>query len=195
VLHLQGCPALTDVNALAALSELDSLSVSECGVANLDALGSLRRLNHLRLFRNPSLEQGPSFPRLASAGSFRIVANPSLVSLGDFAALGFVELLLVEGNPRLAVLGLSGLQSGSTIIVRGNAALPESELEVLRTASDVADRRIVSNAAGPERLDPCPWALDAVCDEVFEACATGTDASDCSGSELPAWGSAGSLSQ
>lgn len=249
-LALQRCPALVDVGALAGLTSLRSLSVVECGIANLDPLGSLRRLAELELGANPNLsdaealaaiaglsrvaisgnpalarlpsfaavvdeadpvecqndcgfslvlegnaalQQGPGFPALARAANVRIAANPNLARMGSFAALHSVYRLQVEGNPALAVLGLSGVGSASTIIVRGNAALPDSELEALRAAG-ASEFRVGSNAAGPDRLDPCPWRLDGVCDEAFEACASGTDADDCYGDEPPAWGSPGSSS-
>ncbi|HTV22591.1 MAG TPA: hypothetical protein VMG12_28075, partial [Polyangiaceae bacterium] len=92
----------------------------------------------------------------------------------------------------LVALGLPNLERAASLVIRGNG-LPESELTALRALPNVSDRRIVSNGAGPDRLDPCPWALDGVCDEVFESCGAGTDSPDCLDQDVPAWGTTGTL--
>lgn len=195
-------PNLTDIDALASIEGLERLAV--WGNPSLAALPSFAAVVDgsdpaqcrddcgfsLSLEGNAALLQGPGFPALARAAFVRIDSNPNLANMGSFAALRSVYWLQVEGNPALGSLRLSSVESASSIRVKGNAALPDSELAALR-AADASDRRIASNGAGPERLDPCPWALDSVCDEGFEVCAAGTDAPDCFGQEPPGWGSPG----
>jgi hypothetical protein len=203
-LALAANPNLTNVQALASLEKLGSIAVSQNpSLATLPSFAAAVDGSDpascrddcgfsLVLDGNAALQQGPGFPALARAAYVSIGGNPNLAGMGSFAALRSVFRLQVEGNPALGVLGLTNVQSASSIIVRGNAALPESELEALRAAG-ASELRIASNGAGPDRLDPCPWVLDGVCDEVFEACAAGTDAPDCVGYEPLAWGLAGSL--
>jgi hypothetical protein len=256
---LRQCPALSDLGALAGLSSLDSLLLTQTGIVDLAPLASVRSLGALSLVENPNLiqidalaqiaaldwlrvsqnpalvalpsfdrvlfpidpgvclaecgsageacaapcgpeltvsenaalERGPGFAQLSRAARVQIDANPNLVSTGSFAALRSVFHLQVEGNPLLAVLGMPVVEEASTIIVRGNAALPDAELTALLAASGTSDRRIVSNGAGPSRLDPCPWVVDGSCDEIFEGCTAGTDAADCGGA-VPLWGMVGS---
>jgi Leucine-rich repeat (LRR) protein len=203
-LDISANPNITQIDALASVAGLQRLSVSQnpslVALPSFDTVVDLFNLDScgeqcgfwLGLRDNAVLQRGPSFPQLTQFYSLSAVANPNLQSLGSFAAARSVSELIVEGNPALAALGLPSVEAAGRLIIRGNA-LPESELAALRAVPGVNDRRIVSNGAGPDRLDPCPWVGDGVCDEVFESCGPGTDRPDCQGYDVPAWGTAGSL--
>lgn len=202
-LSLSETPALADLQALAGLTAVQYLSLSSTGLIQLDGLSNLRVLLSLYLDSNPALVQidalsgaaglselfiannavlqtWPSTLFSGAAAYVTVYNNQALTALPAFSGLRSAVLLSIEDNPNLAALDLSSLESAEVLYIRGNSSLDDGPLEPLRRLLPrTAQVKIVSNLSGPERLSPCPWTNDGVCDELRGDCAERSDTSDC----------------
>ncbi|HWO08935.1 MAG TPA: hypothetical protein VNN80_05625 [Polyangiaceae bacterium] len=152
---LNELPALTDAQALEAVTSLGGLTLDNTQIPRLIA------------------------PRLQQLRSLVAWGNPELAQL-SLGALRTIEQLRVLANPQLVRLDLNQLESAQEIEVTNNSLLDEGVLERL-LALGAAPVVIERNGRRPARLDPCPWAGDGLCDETSGLCAEGTDAADCAG--------------
>jgi hypothetical protein len=103
-LDLSGNPLLSDLDALAALTEAGSVYLDDTPYENLAAFAGLRRVaGYFDVAGNQNLVD-LSLPNLEAVGVFTINANPKLVELGAFDRLDGLRLLEVSDNPELARL-------------------------------------------------------------------------------------------
>jgi hypothetical protein len=154
ILSLTDLFALTDVQALEAVTALGTLDVQNTGIPRL-AAPSLQTLDVLTVWQNPKLVQ-LSLAGLRAIGELRVLANPVLLRVD-----------------------LRQLESAHQLEITNNDQLYESSLDALLELG-AASAEIDHNSRVPPRLDPCPWTGDGLCDETSRLCAAGTDAADCS---------------
>ena len=150
---LNELPALTDGQALEAVTSLGSLTLDTTSMAGLVAPG-LQQLRSLTVWGNPELEQ---------------------LSLG---ALRTIEQLRVLANGSLVRLDLRRLESAQQLEIANNARLYQGSLEPL-LALGAAPAVVERNGGSAVPLAPCPWSGDGLCDEASGVCAEGTDPADC----------------
>lgn len=204
-LWLEGT-GLVDMDALSNLRSVGALAlVDNTQLTEIQALDALEHLESLQIERNPALRALPELARVdvSCANCFNgaiLVGNAALESIGpwalprgqllvaDHAALVSISLpalrssdaLQVTGNASLTTLELPSLAAVGTLTVLGNPALDDAALASVAQGPAFQRVKITSNLAGPARRAPCPWVDDAVCDEVSQDCAPGTDTLDCS---------------
>jgi Leucine-rich repeat (LRR) protein len=180
-LTISNNPELAQVEALGGLSAMSGLEVSSN--ASLLLLPEMPGINDplgVSITDNPLLASGPSFPALTQASTITLTDNPVLTSVDGFGALQQVGSLVIARNAGLLELDLPALADvESRLEIRGNGALPSSQLDALRELPLAGVEVYLSTADAPALLDPCPFLGDVVCDEASGDCAPGTDFGDC----------------
>lgn len=150
-LVISGSPALDNLAALAALSELKGLALLGTGVTQLDLLANLRRLGSLQLDENRQLEQIDALGSLESLGSLRSAGNPLLRALPGFeaatascAGCGAFSLSVIDNAALERVGPWPWLDAASSVYIGDNPALTSVALPELRSAEEVV---IINNAS------------------------------------------------
>jgi Leucine-rich repeat (LRR) protein len=204
-LWLEGT-GLTDADALANLRAVIILTlINNPQLTQIDGLGSLQQLGSLQIEHNPALRVLPELSQVdascdncfssailvgnaalerigpwpVSTTQVRVDDHPALVSI-TLPALRFADALRVTGNASLTTLAVPSLEASNNVTVLGNPVLDDTTLASVAQGPAFTRVKITGNLTGPARRAPCPWVDDAVCDEVSEDCAPGTDTLDCS---------------
>jgi Leucine-rich repeat (LRR) protein len=161
-LSIEDSPLLGDLQALAPLTGLGSLTLRVTGVENLDALAQLTRLTNLYLLDNSALQQIDTLAGVAGLETLVVRNNPALsrlpvfsntacdtcadfgLELVDNAALqvgpglprvGHAREVLVTGNPALTSLaGIGALRFVGSIQIERNPSLVDLALPQLEQA-------------------------------------------------------------
>ncbi|HEU4579644.1 MAG TPA: hypothetical protein VFS67_15405 [Polyangiaceae bacterium] len=150
-------PQLTTLSLPAQAQPLISLEVvGNPSLQSIDGGEDLTWLRALSVRDNPLL-QTINLPWVQSLGTFQVIRNPSLSSIGLPLLTQQVDELTVVSNPSLSL--------PSIFSITGRAR----------------KYKLAGNQGDPLFLDPCPYARDNFCDEppVDSICAPGTDRYDC----------------
>jgi len=165
-------PRLSAAEALRSVQAVDTLILSNTGLAHVDMLArqsirSLSLINNSRLtdatgigaVEELELRGNAQLTTLAlpqsSTGlqTLMVYANPSLLSITGLDPLPFLAALRVRENPALATLRLPGLQTLRDLDVVRNPSLSSIELPLL--LEPVQNLVVVSNAnLPPDSLVP-----------------------------------------
>jgi hypothetical protein len=161
-LSITDSPLLTDLQALAPITELSSLTLETTAVQNLDALSNLRLLTALYLQDNSALQQIDALSDVAGLETLSVRNNPALLRLpvftntacdtcADFGLelvnnaslqtgpglplVGHARSVLISGNPALTSLsGIGTLRFVGSIQVEDNPNLAALSLPQLQQA-------------------------------------------------------------
>jgi hypothetical protein len=127
-LHLQDDPALTNINALAPLTEVAFVYITGTGLPNLDALANLSGSFGLELAvtDSPELTSVDGLAGIAAARYLVFERNPKLERLPEFPDLAFINGIKVVDNPALESLSLN-FPNVNAIITSGGFEQPLSD--------------------------------------------------------------------
>lgn len=95
-------PALTDLNALASVTRLDSLQLFEIGARDLSAFAGLQSTEFLGLVNNPALVDASGLGALESADTIQVSGNGALEVLPSFVSFTLQpRTIAIRDNPEL----------------------------------------------------------------------------------------------
>jgi hypothetical protein len=100
--NILNSPQLVDLSALAPITSLNTLTLVNLGVVNLDALINLGQVElDINLQENPKLANVDRLGQLYFVGGLTVTGNPVLTSLPPLANLSTIDYLMILGNAEL----------------------------------------------------------------------------------------------
>lgn len=121
-------PALTDIRALEGVTVLGTLVIDGTGLADLDALTSLQRVDdELAIQNNPALLDASGLESLRQARSFNLENNASLRAAPSFQSyFSPPEVILIHDNPELEELSIDLPEATTNGIAVSGGVVPSS---------------------------------------------------------------------
>lgn len=103
--YLERVPALTNIDALAGITNFDALFIDSTGVEALPAF-ALFSATEVYIAANPALSDAGGLAALGGVGTLQLIHNPSLRSLPALTQLGAIDSLVVAYNDALEEVSL-----------------------------------------------------------------------------------------
>jgi hypothetical protein len=153
-------PALADLGALAPVSNLDSLSVYETGITDLNTFGALQTLGGLLIYGNPALVDASGLGSLQRIERISFTSNPLLKLLPPFVEL--IEqprIIVIRDNAELESLELDFPNAEAPAYLLEPNSVDPQQVELGIDVIDVRDNAKLSRITVPSGLTAAHLAL------------------------------------